>query len=358
MSWPIVNLGDFSESIMGQAPPSDDCNKNGVGTPFVKAGEFGVERPIIREWTTNPLKFAKASDVLLCVVGATCGKINKGADCAIGRSVAAIRADEERLDKDYMYYFLSSWTGRLRAMSQGAAQTVISKEMIERLEIPLPPLPEQKRIAAILDKADAIRRKRQQAIQLADDFLRAAFLDMFGDPVTNPKGWEVKPLGDVLKLSSGNGLSAKEMDSSGPYPVYGGNGVSGHHSEYMFKEPQLVIGRVGAYCGVVHITQPYSWVTDNALYVKDYARDVNVHYLAQLLDISNLNQYAGKAAQPLVSGNRIYPLEMIFPPLQEQLKFEAVKIKYLESAKGFDSALLEVEAMFSSLSQKSFRGEL
>ena len=60
------------------------------------------------------------------------------------------------------------------------------------LEIPLPPLPEQKRIAAILDKADQLRQKRQQAIDLADEFLRSVFLDMFGDPVTNPKGWEVE----------------------------------------------------------------------------------------------------------------------------------------------------------------------
>lgn len=268
--------------------------------------------------------------------------------------------NEDVLYLDYFRRFLqtSFFKTQLQKLITGSAQLNFGPSHIKQMVVPLPPLPEQKRIAAILDKADAIRRKRQQAIQLADDFLRAVFLDMFGDPVTNPKGWEVKQLGDVLKLSSGNGLSAKEMDSSGSYPVYGGNGVNGHHSEYMFKEPKLVIGRVGAYCGVVHITQPYSWVTDNALYVKDFVREVNIHYLAQLLDISNLNQYAGKAAQPLVSGNRIYPLEMIFPPLHDQIKFEAIKVKYLESAKGFDYALLGVEAMFSSLSQKAFRGEL
>ena len=98
-------MGDFAEAIMGQAPPGECCNKSGLGTPFVKAGEFGKERPIIREWTTKPLKLAKFEDVLLCVVGATCGKINKGADCAIGRSVAAIRADQSRLNSSYLYHF-------------------------------------------------------------------------------------------------------------------------------------------------------------------------------------------------------------------------------------------------------------
>lgn len=82
----------------------------------------------------------------------------------------------------------------------------------EGFEIPLPPLPEQKRIAAILDKADAIRRKRQQAIQLADDFLRAVFLDMFGDPVTNPKGWPLKRFGEIGTWASGGTPSRAVAD--------------------------------------------------------------------------------------------------------------------------------------------------
>ena len=269
----------------------------------------------------------------------------------LGADGAKVLEPKVELDRKFLFYYLSS----LNIESAGYSRHF---KFLKENVVPVPPLPEQKRIAAILDKADAIRRKRQQATQLADDFLRAVFLDMFGDPVTNPKGWPVKPLGDVIKLSSGNGLSAKEMDSSGLYPVYGGNGINGYHSEYMFEEPQLVIGRVGAYCGAIHITQPFAWVTDNALYVREYIREVNIHYMAQLLEISNLNQYAGKAAQPLVSGGRIYPLEMIFPPLQEQLKFEAIKARYLESSKVVSCALFEIEAMFSSISQKAFSGQL
>ncbi|MBP2085829.1 restriction endonuclease subunit S [Pseudomonas sp. PvP088] len=370
MSWPVVKLSDVA--TINPRPPRDvDESQEVTFVAMASASEDGYllasEARILSE-TKKGFTYFDKNDVLLakitpCFENGKClrpGQIPT--EIGFGSTeFHVIRPDTERLDGLYLFYLV--WNEQFRflgekSMSGAAGQKRIGSDFLKGFEIPLPPLPEQKRIAAILDKADTIRRKRQQAIQLADDFLRAVFLDMFGDPVTNPKGWEVKPLGDVLKLSSGNGLSAKEMDSSGSYPVYGGNGVNGHHSEYMFKEPQLVIGRVGAYCGVVHITQPYSWVTDNALYVKDFVRDVNIHYLAQLLDISNLNQYAGKAAQPLVSGNRIYPLEMIFPPLQEQLKFEDIKVKYLESAKGFDFALLEAEAMFSSLSQKSFRGEL
>lgn len=358
MSSSIKRLGDFAEAIMGQAPPGECCNKSGLGTPFVKAGEFGKERPIIREWTTKPLKLAKFEDVLLCVVGATCGKINKGADCAIGRSVAAIRADQSRLNSSYLYHFLSSWTDRLRAMSQGAAQTVISKEMIEGLKIPIIPLEEQKRIATILDKADAIRRKRQQTIKLANEFLRSTFLEMFGDPVTNPKGIRKTTIGELIKVSSGNGLISADMKPSGGFAVYGGNGINGRHSEYMFNDPQIVIGRVGVYCGVVHITEPKSWVTDNALYVKEYLEKININYLHEALKLAKLNQYAGQAAQPLVSGERIYRVPILVPSQELQQKFSDISEKINKVIGVYRTSLNESEAMFDSLKQRAFTAQL
>jgi type I restriction enzyme S subunit len=85
----VSKLGDFATFEMGQAPPGSECNGEGVGTLFVKAGEFGLTYPVQREWTTKPLKFGRTGDVFICVVGATAGKLNLGIDCAIGRSVAA-----------------------------------------------------------------------------------------------------------------------------------------------------------------------------------------------------------------------------------------------------------------------------
>src|SRR5690606_10552099 len=104
--------------------------------------------------------------------------------------------DPLRLDRKYLAYYLRSknFVDWVSSQVAGAKMPRVSMHLFWQHEIPLPPLPEQKRIAAILDKADTIRHKRQQAIQLADDFLRAVFLDMFGDPVTNPKGWEVDAL--------------------------------------------------------------------------------------------------------------------------------------------------------------------
>lgn len=125
-----------------------------------------------------------------------------------------LKPDSKRLDRAYLTYYLRSKTfvDWISEQVAGAKMPRVSMNVFWNHEIPIPfpddpakSLAEQKRIASILDKADAIRRKRKQAIQLADDFLRSVFLDMFGDPVTNPKGWEVKELKKLtIKLGSGS----------------------------------------------------------------------------------------------------------------------------------------------------------
>ena len=134
--------------------------------------------------------------------------------------------------------------------------------------------------------------------------------------------------------------------------------MNGFHSEYMFDDPQLVIGRVGVYCGAVHVTQPKSWVTDNALYIREYKRPVNLTYLEWALRFADLNRYASKVAQPLISGSRIYPIEIVFPDKAEQTAFAT----YVERQKKLLSRLEadrdEANNLFASLSQRAFRGEL
>ncbi len=125
-------------------------------------------------------------------------------------------------------------------------------------------------------------------------------------------------LGEILKLSSGNGLTSSNM-KVGDYPVYGGNGIAGWHSEYFIEKPTIVIGRVGAYCGSIHITKPYSWITDNGLYVTEYLRnDVNQDFLALMLKVLNLNRFAKVGGQPSISQSTVKEQKIPLPPLSVQ----------------------------------------
>lgn len=169
-----THLDKVADFVMGQAPPGNECNTTGNGTIFVKTGEFGELYPIVREWTTKPLKFAKQGDVLICVVGATVGKLNLAIDCAIGRSVAAIRP-RDGLKTKYLYFMLMPFTLRLRSGSRGSAQGVIGKSELSSVKIRVPNDDEQSRIIAkveeliaLCDKLEAKqqdRRKLQNALR-------------------------------------------------------------------------------------------------------------------------------------------------------------------------------------------------
>jgi type I restriction enzyme M protein len=125
-------------------------------------------------------------------------------------------------------------------------------------------------------------------------------------------------LEEIIKLSSGNGLTSKNM-KVGDYAVYGGNGIAGWHSEYFVERPTIVIGRVGAYCGSIHITKPKAWITDNGLYVTEYLRDdINQNFLSLMLDSLNLNRFAKVGGQPSISQSTVKEQKIPLPPLSVQ----------------------------------------
>lgn len=97
---------------------------------------------------------------------------------------------------------------------------IVNKSRFSEIELPVPPLSEQRRIADILDKADAVRRKRKEAISLTEDLLRSAFLEIFGDPVTNPKGWPVQPFANLaVDMKYGTSEKCSEDAAEGTLPV-------------------------------------------------------------------------------------------------------------------------------------------
>ncbi len=108
------------------------------------------------------------------------------------------------------------------------------------------------------------------------------------------------------------------MKLDGPYPVYGGNGINGTHSEYLFESPTVVIGRVGAYCGAVHLTEPKAWITDNGLYVKELLKPIDLKFLEQSLRSLKLNQYAKVGGQPSISQSIVLERAIALPDLATQ----------------------------------------
>lgn len=358
----MIPLGNVVSIEMGQAPPGKACNKQGKGVPFVKAGEFGASRPVIREWTTDPKKFAKKTDVLVCVVGATCGKINLGEDCAIGRSVAALRPDANKIDQFYLHYFLHGTVEQLRSGSQGSAQTVISKAMLAELEIPLPPLEEQKRIVAVLDQAfAALDRARALAEanltdleNLSASASRAVFDGVSGDRLK---------LGDLCEIYQPKTISAKDLKPDGAYIVFGANGPIGRYDKFNHEAPQLLVTCRGATCGSVNISEPFSWITGNAMVVSPKSDRISIDYLEQFFrGAMDWSPVITGAAQPQITRQSLAPTLVPVPERHTQdqqasaLKGLQGKLSLMENQ--IKAKLVDIASLRQSILRQAFAGEL
>ena len=270
---------------------------------------------------------------------------------------------------------------QLERFVEGAGVPTLNRNLVHDELIPLPPLDEQKRIAAILDKADAIRRKRQQAIQLADDFLRSVFLDMFGDPVTNPKGWEVKNLGDCLDfLTSGSRGWAKYYSEEGRKFIrimnVGKNRLLLNDIAYVnppeTKEAERTRVKVGdvmlsitadlGRSAVVTKELEGGHINQHLALLRPNTKIINSTYLSALLSSNSaLTQFTSANKSAVKAGlnfTDIREFKVLAPPMRLQIDYEQLSHKLTASLNKLNSSFEYQTFLFNSLSQKAFAGEL
>lgn len=365
MKWPEFSLSKLAKQFISGGTPSTKNQEYWSGDiPWITGADFSDGEVVIgRRYINKNAVNNSATHIvpvgsILMVTRTSVGKIAIApVDIAISQDITGI-VPRQVVNSKFLVSAIRQQMDVILAAQRGATIKGVTRDDIKQLPIPLPAPSEQRRIVEILDQADALRKKRAEANAKASRILPALFYKMFGDPATNPKGLDKKRLGNLIKVRSGNFLPAKNMDPEGQYPVYGGNGINGYHSEYMFEEPVIVLGRVGAYCGAVYYSEPNCWVTDNALYVAKQSDDLHPSYLAEALRVANLNQYAGRAGQPLISGSRIYAVEILIPPPEGQETFARSIVNLHRDEKRRKDAGDHIQKLFSVLLHHAFTGDL
>mgnify|MGYP000484250173 CR=1 FL=1 len=191
---------------------------------------------------------------------------------------------------------------------------------------------EQNTIVAMLDKLEnAIKNAKQRLIEL-DELVKSRFIEMFGDVKNNDKNFFVKKGTDLFKFSSGKFLEATKRLESG-IPVYGGNGIAWYTSEPLINFDTIVIGRVGAYCGNVRKISGSNWITDNAIYIKEFKEKCfNLEFLEALMGEYDFAQFNDAAAQPKITQKPMENLYYIVPPIELQNTF-AEFVKQVDKSK-------------------------
>lgn len=202
------NLGDVVTIIMGQSPSSDTYNDK-EGLPFFQGNaDFGKEHPTtVRVFCNSPIRIAEPNDILISV-RAPIGAINiADRQCCIGRGLAAIRGANS-VSNRFLYFFLTASKNTLISQGTGLTFKSIGKDALKNLQMPVFNLNEQERIVSELDLLAGIIDKQKQQLKELDTLAQSIFYDMFGNPVENEKGWELKSLGDI-SVKIANGYNAK-----------------------------------------------------------------------------------------------------------------------------------------------------
>ncbi len=372
MSWSLVNIS----TCVGKVTSWNPLKSNKVDSfSYIDLSSVDKDKKCIvdnsvssilpNEAPSRARQVVQAGDILVSTVRPNLNGIAlvtekfDGATASTGYCV--LSPIEQLINSKYLYYWVqsSAFISDMTKKATGANYPAVSDKIIKESEIPLPPLPEQKRIAAILDKADAIRRKRQQAIQLADDFLRTVFLDMFGDIPAKKSDYQLQGCRGFVTASSGKSSTNVLSDKPTQIPIYGGNGINGFATECLYDEPVIVVGRVGQQCAITNITDGPSWVTDNAIVIRVLDTEAyNPFYLAHAFMHSPIRDVVTHLDLPFVNQSMILDTPIPLPPIALQNKFALIREKALRSRETLIHSATQSEKCFASLSQKAFAGEL
>jgi len=175
--WQVADLNDVAPINMGQSPPGETYNEQGLGIPLLNGPtEFGQDHPKAVQWTTAPTKLCQPNDILLCVRGATTGRMNRADQpYCIGRGLAALSPIPGLCESRYLFHFVATQTQTMLALTAGSTFPNLPGDKLKRLKIPLPPIGEQQRIVEELDnlqcKFDALKRLQAETSQELDALL-------------------------------------------------------------------------------------------------------------------------------------------------------------------------------------------
>ena len=255
---------------------------------------------------------------------------------------------------EYLYFFLKSKTDYLNSLGRGATFKEISKSIVENIEIPLPEVNQQKEIAEKFKKLEQLISLRKQQLAKLDELVKARFVEMFGDPIRNDKHFVQKTGKSLFCFSSGKFLQEEKRFQHG-FPVYGGNGITWYTDIPLVKKPTIIIGRVGAYCGNVRMVNVPVWITDNAIYIKEFkTRELNLHFLLMLMKYMKFSNYADYSGQPKITQKPLETLIYIVPPLELQNRFAAFVERVDQQKQTVQQSLEKLELMKKALMQEYF----
>lgn len=393
MKWHSAPLGSVAEIQLGKML-SGKASKGVAPAPYLRNANVQWGRLVLDdllEMDFSPVERQKFSlvpgDLLVCEGGepGRCAVVTEELDGVYyQKALMRVRPHSERLTPAFLQRFMQHAASQ-GVFRKGGNQSTIAHFpaiRLNALEVPLPPLHEQKRIAAILDATETLRFKRRSSIADLDSLVQSAFLDMFGDPLTNPKGWPVGVVGDLL-ASANYGTSKKPHDTDGAFPVLRMNNITyqggwdfsslkyvdltaAEQSKYLVQQGQLLFNRTNSK-ELVGKTAVYRRATPVAFAGYLVRAIVNEHadgeYVGAFMNTVRTKAYLRSRCKNIIgmaniNAQEFQAIPVPKPPVELQRRFAGIVGSIERQRDQLMAQLSELDKLFASLQSRAFSGAL
>ena len=377
----MARLDQICKLNMGQSPDSSSYNENKMGMPFFQGNaDFGTLHPTIRIWCSAPTKVANPGDILISV-RAPIGALNiANVECCIGRGLAALAVDERKCKKEYLWHAISSKVDELNSKGTGSTFKAISKNILAETEIPLPNLDMQTHIAAVLDKIDNLISFRKQQLARLDELVKARFVEMFGDPKSNPNSYPIGQLSEHIEfLTSGSrGWAQYCVDNGSEWfitiknvkdcrisidnmqPINAPDNAEAKRTKVQEGDLLISITADLGRTGVVtkEIADHGAYINQHLTCIRLNKEILNPLYVAFFMESpAGKEQFESKNQSAVKAGlnfNSINSLRLLVPPMDEQSAFVEFVHQVDKSKLAVQQSLDKLELLKKALMQKYF----
>ena len=382
MKWPVTTIGEVCEVVSGATPKTSNPKFWDGSIPWVTPKDLSQlgqkhlsDTP--RFITESGLKSCSArmlpAQSVLLSSRAPIGivAINTRPVCT-NQGFKSLVPRFDLISPDFLFWWLKTHEKHIQSKGRGATFKEVSKKIVEELQIALPPLDEQRRIAEVLDKADALRAKRRAALAQLDTLTQSIFLDMFGNPATNPKGWPVGTLHSLGRVTTGGTPpSAKEgmFDGAIPFitpgdlesdqPIKRTVTDAGAMASRIVDAGATLVCCIGATIGKIGKSTVRS-AFNQQINAVEWSERMHTEYGCAVMRFfkPTVIAWGSSTTLPILKKSSFERIEIPFPPMTDQQEF-ALRIERVERARTtYRIALSTSNELFSALQVLAFRGEL
>lgn len=370
-----IMLKDVCDINMGQSPDSSSYNDDGNGLPFFQGNaDFGERYPVTRKWCSVPTKIAKPEDILISV-RAPIGALNYAREkCCIGRGLAALTPDKSKVSPEFIFWLLKAKNIELNNKGTGSTFKAIGRNVLEETQVPNVPLTVQLEYSQVLERIYAIIQSRKMQLQKLDNLVKARFVELFGEPRSNPFEYPKTMLKNSCKVVTGNTPSRTVAEYYGDYVewIKTDNIVPGvlnptKATEYL-SEKGMVAGRTvdkgsvlmaciaGSVASIGRVCITDRKVAFNQQINAIIPEKYNTLFLYILLQMSKdyLIEDVNMSLKGILSKSKLEGKEFIIPPVELQNQFAAFVTQADKSKAVIQKALDKAQLLFDSLMQRYF----